>query len=249
MLFNFFKSKVNRAAAPAAASQKSKSVKPVCFSSPEGKMGLRDKHGDTVIIPPVYDFIDKIVCDKRAIVYTCDGVSVISLEGEVIVPAGRYTTIKHYKNGMAAVEDEFGWTFIDVDGVEIHRRFKNVLWFFNEDVSGAQLRSGMWVYIDKAGKTISAKYNRIDEVHNGVAVVCLGGKSGVVKKEQTGMVEIMGCTCSRVALAENGFSAYVDGVWRNYDASGNVMDTGGEYARMDADIDIYRAYANSYAAM
>lgn len=131
------------------------------------------------------------------------GTKVIDTDGNEIVPRGKYNRISDFSDGLAAVELDNKYGFIDKTGKEVVPPKYDSASDFSEGLAAVKL-GDKYGYVDKTGKeVIPCQYGSAKDFENGRAVV----------------------TASTGQIA-NGHTVYAEGV---IDKSGNVVVPFGEY--------------------
>jgi hypothetical protein len=107
--------------------------------------------------------------------------------GRIVVEPG-YDFIEPFKNGIAKIEFNGKYGFIDSQGKEIiSPQFEQALQF-SEGLAGVSIK-GKCGYIDKTGKlVIPAVFEAVCNFHQGLAAVKLNGKFGFI--DSTGKIVI-----------------------------------------------------------
>lgn len=107
----------------------------------------------------------------------------------------KYSFISSFNKGMAKVESNGKWGFIDMNGNEVIPCKYDKETHFVEDRS-IVMRANKWGAIDKKGlEIIPYKYDSISDFYDGYAKVELNGKYGVIDKNG---YEIISCKYSNV---------------------------------------------------
>ena len=132
---------------------------------------------------------------------------------EIVPP--KYDEVENFSEGLAAVELDGKWGFIDQTGKEVvPLRYDDVEYFF-EGLAAVRVgdwETGKWGFIDKTGKeVVPPKYGRVRDFHEGMAEVKLDGKYGII--DQTGN-EVVPPKYDYVEYFHEGFAAVeFDGKW------------------------------------
>ena len=92
------------------------------------------------------------------------------------LPHSRYNRIRPYSEGMAAVEKNGRWGFIDQQGREIVRpQYQDVLPY--GESRAAVKKDGQWGFVDKRGKeTVKPQYDNVWSYKDGRATAEKDGK-------------------------------------------------------------------------
>ena len=154
-----------------------------------GKWGFIDKTGREVVSPH-YDDCLEIFQEDLAAVGIDRKWGFIDKKGKEVVPL-KYTKVRNFKNGYAAVERETGswnlnkWGFIDKTGREVIPPCYLEVSDFNDDIAMVK-KIGIECWIDRTGKEITPCYDNYfimgDYFHEGLAVVCIDNKCGFLDK-------------------------------------------------------------------
>ena len=100
---------------------------------------------------------------------------------EVVPPM--YDSISGFRDGLAWVQLDRKWGFVDKSGeVVVPIIYDNVGSFFYEGLAAVML-DGKWGFIDKSGsEVVPFIYDIVEEFHDGLAAVVLGDKWGFIDK-------------------------------------------------------------------
>ncbi|MDY4882670.1 MAG: WG repeat-containing protein, partial [Muribaculaceae bacterium] len=102
-------------------------------------------------------------------------------DGVIVIPA-EYDDAWYFSEGVAAVERDCMWGYIDTAGNEVIPCKYNAAEAFSEGLAEA-LRNDKWGYIDRIGKeVIPFIFDCTSEFENGKADVNLDGKPGTIDK-------------------------------------------------------------------
>lgn len=101
--------------------------------------------------------------------------------GKIVIPA-KYSFAESFRDGIARVELNDKWGFIDKKDQEIIPLKYDTAGFFIYDLAAVKL-NGKWGFIDKTGKeVIPLKYDWAESFSEGLARVYLNGKWGFIDK-------------------------------------------------------------------
>ncbi|MFA4985245.1 MAG: WG repeat-containing protein [Candidatus Brocadiia bacterium] len=103
----------------------------------------------------------------------------------------QFQNAMNFEEGMAAVEDDGKWGFIDLEGiVRIEMEYDDV-WSFNEGYAPAEL-DGKWTFLRKDGSHLTdVEYDEVSDFEHGRAVVAVGGKYGVIDGDGTYIIPMI----------------------------------------------------------
>lgn len=170
-----------------------------------GKYGLVDTNG-TEIVPCEFEYDFSIHIESGFVYYSslCATTAVYDLNGNVIIPAGKYKFFWGASDGLALVtnkDSEYG--YVDVTGKEVISCQYDNAGKFSEGLAAVRKSwKDKWGYIDKTGKmVISAKYDKAEQFKNGFAMVKKNEKWGFVNQEGT---EVVSCQYDTVSDFEDG---------------------------------------------
>ena len=95
----------------------------------------------------------------------------------------QYSEVGNYFEGLAKVEFQYKWGFIDQEGKEIVPCRYDDVYRFQESMAAVRLNN-KWGFIDKEGKEIvPCQYDNVYSFQKGMAAVCLDNKWGFIDKE------------------------------------------------------------------
>ena len=115
-----------------------------------------------------------------------------------------YDYINHFYEGLAYVEKDGKYGFIDKTGKEIIPCIYDYVSYFNEGLSKVK-KDGKYGFIDKTGKNVTpCIYDYFSEFHEGLAKVKKDGKIGVIDK--TGK-EIIPCIYDELSDFHEGIAS------------------------------------------
>ena len=101
--------------------------------------------------------------------------------GDVVIPF-KYDWVSDFREGLAGVELNGKWGYINKSGKEVVPPKYDEAGFFHEGLAGVEL-NGKWGYINKSGKeVVPLKYDGARSFHEGLAIVSLNGKWGYINK-------------------------------------------------------------------
>ena len=101
--------------------------------------------------------------------------------GDVVIPF-KYDWVSDFMEGLAGVELNGKWGYINKSGKEVVPPKYDEAGFFHEGLAGVEL-NGKWGYINKSGKeVVPLKYDGARSFHEGLAIVELNGKCGYINK-------------------------------------------------------------------
>ena len=101
--------------------------------------------------------------------------------GEVVIPF-KYDNALNFSEGLAAVELNGKWGFINKSGKVVIPFKYDYAWSFSEGLSAVAL-NGKWGFINKSGKEVTPiKYDYVENFSKGLAEVELNNKRGFVNK-------------------------------------------------------------------
>jgi hypothetical protein len=150
------------------------------------KIGFIDRSG-TPITDIIFDGA-RDFSEDMAQVKSGDKWGYIDRSGAVIIPP-QYEETSPFKNGLARVKLNSFWGFIDKSGrMVISARFEFADDFY-EDLASVRLQAcatcfASVFYIDRTGrKVLTPPFERLGRFRNGVAVVGVNNKYGLINKE------------------------------------------------------------------
>jgi len=157
--------------------------------------------------------------------------------GEVVIPPQYMVAGDFSPEGIAAVADENGWAYIDKWGNTVIEPFifDNGPDYFREGLARL-VRDGKFGFFDKTGKPVIApQFDFASPFSEGMAAVCMGGKSRVVGEHRVWEGGKWGYINSRGELIipmefeeardfENGRAEVkINGEWREIDQQGEII--------------------------
>jgi hypothetical protein len=156
------------------------------FKIKNGKYGVIDKSGNTIVQPDSYDSIWFFV-EGMSIVKVGDKFGYIDTTGKAVINP-KYGWACDFKEGMVRVcmnSSQIGeWGFIDKTGREITAFNYYEANNFNEGYAAVNIgnrESGKWGFIDKEGNTVvDCKYSYARSYKEGMAAVCLDNRWGFI---------------------------------------------------------------------
>ena len=132
------------------------------------------------VIPCKYDQIGRI--DQKYIRVTPeneDNSTFIDWGGNTVITTSNYEDVKDFSDGLAGVQLNDKWGFINLKGEQIIPALFNATGNFSEDICAVQ--SGeKWGYIDKKGKwIIEARFDYAQNFTGGLARIQMNSKFGL----------------------------------------------------------------------
>ena len=144
--------------------------------------------------------------------------------GEIII-AAKYGAYFHYHfcEGLAAVELNGKWGYIDKSGKEIIPLKYSFAAPFSEGLATVRL-NGKWGYIDKTGKeVIPLKYDEARSFSEGLAAVRLNGKWGYIDKTGKEVVSLKYDELYSHIFHEGLTDVKLNGKWGYIDKTGKEI--------------------------
>ena len=144
----------------------------------------------------------------------------INASGTISIPA-RFTNCEDFSGGLAPVEIDGKWGFIDQKGaVVISPQFDECRWSFSEGLAAVRLGKN-WGYIDTKGDfVIPPKFDYAQGFAEGRAIVLVGQKHGVIDK--TGILRTEPFDDSGWTFNDGLLEVEKDGRWGFVDIEGDV---------------------------
>lgn len=150
-----------------------------------GRWGFMDTTGQ-VVVEPRYAYIQDYT-EGRAVVGDArkQEFSLVDLEGNTVVPAGKYTFIRPYREGFAKVRRGGGWGFVDLDGNEAIPPRPGVAYRdFVEGKAAYRDTTGAWGFINTDNEVIiEPRFEHVLDFENGVCMVRIDNKRGYVDEK------------------------------------------------------------------
>ena len=133
----------------------------------------------------------------------------------------QYSEVGNYFEGLAKVEFQYKWGFIDQEGKEIVPCRYDDVYRFQESMAAVRLNN-KWGFIDKEGKEIvPCQYDNVYSFQKGMAAVCLDNKWGFINKEGK---EIVPYRYNKVCSFQKGMAAVcLDNKWGFIDKEGKEI--------------------------
>ena len=112
----------------------------------------------------------------------------------------QYSEVGNYFEGLAKVEFQYKWGFIDQEGKEIVPCRYDDVYRFQESMAAVRLNN-KWGFIDKEGKEIVPyRYDNVYSFQEGKVKVCLDNKWGVINESGK---EIIPCIYDKICIFDN----------------------------------------------
>ncbi len=103
---------------------------------------------------------------------------------EIVIPV-KYSIVRHFREGLAAVFSGGKWGYFNQDGKQIIPFMYKCCGNFHEGLAKVDL-GDKWGYINQQGEEITpCKYDGVGNFHEGLAWVRLNGKYGLINKNGT----------------------------------------------------------------
>lgn len=102
--------------------------------------------------------------------------------GKIIIKP-KYDQIRNYSNGLVEVKLNDKYGLVDFRGIEVAPTVYDIISRMHEEMARVE-RNGYYGYIDETGREIiSCKYTMAIEFSQGIGIVRLAGKWGVLTKQ------------------------------------------------------------------
>ena len=138
---------------------------------------------------------------------------------------GKYDSVKPFYEGLAEVQLNGQWGFINTEGEEVAPPKYDSVGNFSKGLAVVKL-NGQWGFIDKTGKeVVPVKYDSVDKFYGkngGLAGVYLNGQRGFVDK--TGKEVVPPGKYTKVFNFEEGLAqVQLNGQWGLVDITGKEL--------------------------